>query len=77
MNLVSRIPAGVFGRCSNHDPNQPTNQPKDTMKSKINMLVLSVCLGVATAVTGLTGCSGTRTERSTGESIDDTTTTAA
>ncbi len=37
---------------------------------------LAICLGVATAVTGLTGCAGSRSQRSTGESIDDTATTA-
>src|SRR3954468_3535917 len=42
------------------------------MKQATYTLSLAMCLGIATAVTGLTGCSGTRTERSTGESIDDT-----
>lgn len=51
-----------------------TNQ-KETMKIQFFKLSLCLCLGVATAVTGITGCSGTRAERSTGESIDDTATT--
>ncbi len=45
------------------------------MKPQVYTLLLSLCLGVATAVTGLTGCAGTRSSRSTGESIDDTATT--
>lgn len=45
------------------------------MKKAGYILSLAVGLGIATAVTGLTGCAGTRTERSTGESIDDTATT--
>jgi hyperosmotically inducible protein len=45
------------------------------MKLRGYTLLLALSLGIASGVTGLTGCSGTRTERSTGESIDDTATT--
>lgn len=40
------------------------------MKNIINTLCLVVCLGVPVTL-GVTGCAGTRYERSTGEYIDD------
>jgi hypothetical protein len=42
------------------------------MKTKLNSLCLAVCLIVlSVAAIGLTGCAGSRYERSTGEYIDD------
>ena len=42
------------------------------MKTKMNSLCLALCLMVPSAAAiGLTGCAGSRYERSTGEYIDD------
>jgi osmotically-inducible protein OsmY len=43
-----------------------------TMKTKISSLCLALCLAApVVASVGLTGCAGSRYERSTGEYIDD------
>jgi hyperosmotically inducible protein len=47
----------------------------NNMKRHISILGLFVCLGLTTVMTGITGCAGSRSQRSTGESIDDTATT--
>jgi osmotically-inducible protein OsmY len=47
-------------------------EPKNTMKKTFSNLYLALCLVLpAGAALALTGCTGTRYERSTGEYIDD------
>lgn len=41
------------------------------MKNKMHSIGIAVCLATTTALTGLTGCAGSRYEQSTGEHIDD------
>jgi ferritin-like metal-binding protein YciE len=61
---------------SNARPGRRSLRPIKRTRGAMIVLVASLCIGALTFTAGLTGCAGNRYERSTGEHIDDRSTSS-